>query len=71
MNNMNKALEILKEYSIEMSGNTLGLEDQMAMLEAWESDTPWYETSLAELKAKIAERDARLVELGYYRIVFA
>ena len=65
------ANEILKEYSIEMSGHTLGLEDQMAMLEAWESETPWYEASLAELKAKISERDARLAKIGYYRIEFA
>lgn len=58
MNNI--IAEIEKKYSIEQNGYVLGLEDQMAMLEAWESGTPWYEADLAELMAKIAERDARI-----------
>ena len=59
-----KIRNIENEYSIVVDGHVLGLEDQMAMLEAWESGTPWYEAYLAELLAKKAERDSRIAQIA-------
>ena len=62
---MKNTVEIINnEYAISMEGYVLGLEDQIAMCEAWESGTPWYEAIKAELMEKVAERDARIAELA-------
>ena len=54
--------DINKEYEIEMDGHILSLEDQLAMAEAWFAESPWNE--IAAVKAKIAERDARIAALA-------
>lgn len=55
---MKNIADINKEYEIVIDGNVLGLEDQLAMAEAWYADSPWDE--IGAVKAKIAERDARI-----------
>ncbi|MBP5782426.1 MAG: hypothetical protein J6W04_02690 [Bacteroidales bacterium] len=49
--------DTISKYEIVIEGHVLPLEDQIAMCEAWESGTPWYEAKMAELLALLAERD--------------
>jgi len=58
-NRITEIFEIEAEYYIEMCGEQLGLEDQLAMAES-SPESPYKAMDIAEILGKIAERDARI-----------